>query len=97
MSTAMTEILFKQPQIQKLTSREQLNKFDKWFSRCSGTLHFTARLLLGGSQMAECAVRNCRLRASRNPPSFESEGPFRSWILRLLISEALFILHQGSC
>lgn len=45
--------------------------------------------------MAKSAVQNCWTRASRNPPSFESEGPFRSWIMRLLISEALSILHQS--
>jgi DNA-directed RNA polymerase specialized sigma24 family protein len=45
--------------------------------------------------MAEYAVQNCRFRASRNLPNFENEGPFRSWLLRLLISEALSILHQS--
>ena len=45
--------------------------------------------------MAEDAVQNCWIRASRNLPSFESEGPFRSWIVRILISEALSILYQG--
>jgi DNA-directed RNA polymerase specialized sigma24 family protein len=44
--------------------------------------------------MAASAVRNCRLKASRNLPTFETEGAFRSWALRLLISEALSILHQ---
>jgi DNA-directed RNA polymerase specialized sigma24 family protein len=75
--------------------QEQLNQFAGWFSRCGETLHFTAGLILGAPEMAERAVRNCRIRASRNPPSFESEGSFRSWILRILIAESLSILHPS--
>ena len=45
--------------------------------------------------MAERAVRNCRFVASLNLPHFESEGDFRSWLLRLLIKEALFILRHS--
>jgi hypothetical protein len=93
MATVITSILVKQPQIQELTPREE-DELDNWFSRCSKTLHFTARLILGDSEMAETAVQSCRFRASRTPPGFESEGPFRSWLLRLLISEALSILDQ---
>ena len=75
--------------------QEQLEQFANWSSRCHKALHFIADLLLGDSKMAEDAVQNCWIRASRNPPSFEREGPFRGWIMRLLISEALSILHQS--
>ena len=74
--------------------QKQFDQFANWFSRCQTTLHFIASLILGGSGMAERAVRNCRIRAARNPPGFESESPFRSWVMRQLISEALAILHQ---
>jgi DNA-directed RNA polymerase specialized sigma24 family protein len=95
MATVNTEIFFIPRETKSSTVRKTFDKFDEWFSRCHNTLHFTACLILGGSQRAERAVRNCRFRASRSLRSFESEGHFRSWLLRLLISEALFILHQG--
>ena len=76
-------------------SRKGWDQFNQWFSQCHNTLHFMAGMILGGSDKAERAVQNCWTRASRNLPSFESEGPFRGWIIRLLISEALSTLHQG--
>jgi DNA-directed RNA polymerase specialized sigma24 family protein len=94
MAAALTEIFFKQNETDQVASREQLRKFDESFTRCHKTLQYTARLILSGSKMAEYAVQKCRFRASRNPLNFESEGAFHSWILRLLISEALSILHQ---
>jgi DNA-directed RNA polymerase specialized sigma24 family protein len=95
MATVSTEIFFIPRETRSPTSRKQFDKLDEWFSRCHNTLHFMARLILGGSDMAERAVRNCRFRASRSRLSFESEGPFRSWLLRLLISEALSILQRS--
>jgi hypothetical protein len=53
-----------------------------------GALHFIACRVLGGTEGAELAVLNCWLRASRNPPTFDREGAFRSWLLRILIDEA---------
>ena len=96
MVAATVEVRFGQRKTDRLTppEQEQLDQFANRFLRCRETLHFIADLILGGSEMAERAVRNCWVRASRNPPSFESEGPFRSWIMRILISESLSILHQ---
>lgn len=76
------------------SEQKQLDQFTNWFLRSRKALHFIASLILGGSEMAEPAVENCWIRASRNPPSFENEGAFRSWLMRQLISEALSILHQ---
>jgi DNA-directed RNA polymerase specialized sigma24 family protein len=95
MAAALTESLFNERKTVQLASGEQLHKFDEWFSRCHKTLQYTACLILGGSEIAEYAVQKCRFRASLNPPDFESEGAFRSWAVRLLISEALSILRQG--
>jgi DNA-directed RNA polymerase specialized sigma24 family protein len=74
---------------------EPPDPFDNWFSRCRATLHFTACLILKDSRRAERAVRNCWMSASGNPPLFEREGAFRSWIVRILISEALSILDDN--
>lgn len=53
--------------------------------------HFIASRVLGGPERAADAIENCWLRASRNPPRFEYEGAFRSWLIRVLIDEALAI------
>jgi DNA-directed RNA polymerase specialized sigma24 family protein len=57
-------------------------------------LYFVASRVLGGGEGAEEAVQNCLLTAVRNPLKFESEGGCRSWLLRILVDEALQILHQ---
>ena len=76
---------------------EQSAIFDARFSRCQGLLYFTARRVLGGKEGIEEAVRNCWRSACRNPPKFEYEGAFRSWLIRILIDEALVILREVSC
>ena len=68
--------------------------FDAWFSRWRCSLYFMACRVLGGPNGAEDAVQNCFLTASRNPPSVAYEGAFGSWLLRILIDEALLILRQ---
>ena len=62
--------------------------------RCNSLLHFLAYRILGTHEEAGNAVENCRIVASRNPPDFEYEGAFRSWVVRILIDEALAILRQ---
>ena len=69
--------------------------FGARFLRCYRLLHFIACRVLGGPERADVAVENCRLTASRNPPRFEYEGEFRSWLLRVLIDEALAILREN--
>jgi len=68
--------------------------FEDRFARCRRLLHFLAARILGSQDEAEDAVRNCRAAASRNPPSFESEGAFRSWLARIFIDEACALLRR---
>jgi DNA-directed RNA polymerase specialized sigma24 family protein len=68
--------------------------FEDRFARCRRLLHFLAARILGSPDEAEDAVRNCRAAASRNPPSFESEGAFRSWLARILIDEACALIRR---
>ena len=68
--------------------------FEDRFARFRHLLHFLAVRILGSEDEAEDAVRNCRAAASRNPPSFESEGSFRSWLARILIDEACALLRR---
>jgi DNA-directed RNA polymerase specialized sigma24 family protein len=76
------------------TLQECAAAFDARFSRCHGLLHFLACRILGSHEFAEDAVQNCRLTALRNPRGFGYEGAFRSWLARILIDEALLILHR---
>jgi|HubBroStandDraft_6_1064221.scaffolds.fasta_scaffold1267165_2 DNA-directed RNA polymerase specialized sigma24 family protein len=64
------------------------------FARCRRLLHFLAARILGSQDETGDAVRNCRAAASRNPPSFESEGAFRSWLARILIDEACALIRR---
>jgi DNA-directed RNA polymerase specialized sigma24 family protein len=73
---------------------ERASIFEERFSRCWPLLHFLAHRVLGNHEEIEEAVRNCRVTASRNPPRFEYEGAFRSWLVRILIDEASAILRQ---
>ena len=86
--------IFKRSHTAIFYSQSPSEVFDEWFSRCLGPLHFIACRVLGGSEGAEVAVQKCWLTASRNPPRFDREGEFRSWLLRVLIGEASAILND---
>jgi len=75
-------------------SPEQTREFASRFSRYRPLLYWLARRLLGDKPGAENALENCWRRASRNPPEFEYEGAFRSWLARVLIDEARAILRK---
>ena len=51
--------------------------------------------VLGGTERVDEAIERCRLRSSLNPPQFEYEGAFRSWLLRVLIDEAVAVLRRS--
>jgi DNA-directed RNA polymerase specialized sigma24 family protein len=74
--------------------RQQSALFEVRFLRCYKMLHFLACRVLGSSEQAHEVVESCRVTASRNPPTFEYEGAFRSWLVRILIDEALAIVRQ---
>jgi DNA-directed RNA polymerase specialized sigma24 family protein len=78
-----------------LARRKEGDTFDERFSRLHKTLHFIACRILADRETAAFAVESCRRKASQNSSGFESEGAFHSWILRLLIDEALSILRPG--
>jgi len=76
-------------------AQQGLEVFDAWFSRSHRMLRFLACKLLGNPEAAELAIHNCWLSASKKPPRFDREGAFRSWLARLLITEALAIRRQN--
>jgi len=57
--------------------------------RYCGLLRFVASRILDGPDEIEEAVERCFHTASRYPMSFEYEGEFRSWLVRVLVDEAL--------
>jgi len=69
--------------------------FVQRFLRSYRLLHFIACRVLGDEEKAPFAVQNCWRTASRNPPRFEYEGAFRSWLVRVLIDEALVVLRES--
>ena len=80
--------------VSDLNVESDLKIFEDRFARCRRLLHFLAARILGSQDEAEYAVRNCRAAASRNSPSFDSEGAFRSWLARILIDEACALLRR---
>jgi DNA-directed RNA polymerase specialized sigma24 family protein len=74
--------------------QENLDSLDVPFSRYRRLLYRVAYRVLDNHQQAKDAVRNCLLAASCNSPRFENEGAFRSWLVRVLIDEALAILYE---
>ena len=68
---------------------DETSEFKARFALCRGLLRFVAsRLLNGPDEIAE-AVERCFHTASRYPMSFEYEGEFRSWLVRVLVDGAL--------
>jgi hypothetical protein len=76
------------------SSQENLEALDVLFSRYRGVLSFVAYRVLGDHNQAEDAVQRSLLSASCNIPYFVNEGAFRSWLVRVLIDEALLILQE---
>jgi DNA-directed RNA polymerase specialized sigma24 family protein len=75
-------------------SLEYSRSFCARFSRCRRLLHLVACRVLEGTESADEAVQNCFLAARRKEPEFQDEGAFRSWLLRVLIDEALQIRYR---
>jgi DNA-directed RNA polymerase specialized sigma24 family protein len=90
----MSGHIFKRPVPAGFAIQGTSEVFDEWFSRCIGPLHFIACRVLGSTEEAGRVVQKCWLTTSRNPPAFDREGEFRSWLLRVLIDEASAILHD---
>jgi DNA-directed RNA polymerase specialized sigma24 family protein len=72
--------------------QERPEIFAQRFLRSYRLLHFIACRVLGDDEIAPIAIQNCWRTASRDSPHFEYEGAFRSWLVRVLIDEALAIL-----
>ncbi|HTC76345.1 MAG TPA: hypothetical protein VK684_12270 [Edaphobacter sp.] len=77
-----------------VSGEETQSTFELQFYSCREMLHFIACRILTSVDVAETAVKNCHLTASRNPPRFQNEGAFKSWLVRILIDEATLLLRR---
>ena len=76
------------------TIQQERHTFASRFLRSRPLLYTLANRMLGNNEETEIAVQNCLESASYDPPHFESEGAFRSWLVRVLMDEALAILRE---
>jgi hypothetical protein len=74
--------------------QERSTQFDTRFSRYHGLLRFMACRVLPNGEGVEEAIENCRARASQNLQEFGQEGAFRSWLVRILLDEAMAIRRR---
>lgn len=82
------------PKLRSGNSRGSLQAFDVLFLRYRRVLSLIAYRILGNHEEAEEAVQNCKRVASYRAPRMEHEGAFRSWLAKVLINEAVTILHK---
>jgi RNA polymerase sigma-70 factor (ECF subfamily) len=67
---------------------------DILFLRYRRTLVLVAYRVLGNHNEAEVAVQNCFRKVSDIAPVVEHQGAFGSWLVRVLIDEALMLLSE---
>ena len=77
------------------SEEEHLAVFAHRFLRSYRLLHFIACRVLGDEVRTPIAIHNCWRIASLSAPHFEYDGAFRSWLVRVLIDEALAILRES--
>jgi hypothetical protein len=82
------------PKLRSGHSQRSLEGLDVLFSRYRRVLSLVAYHVLGSHAEAEIAVQNCVRAVSGNVPRFEHEGAFRSWLVRVLIDEAVAIRNK---
>ena len=71
------------------SSLEHPMVFVERFWRWRDSLYLVAYRVLDGRTAATEAVESCFRRTCREPSKFESDGQFGSWLLRILLDEAL--------
>src|SRR5258708_12703853 len=68
--------------------------FNVLFSKYRRLLYSLASRVLHSHEEAEDAVQSSSLLAFCKLPSFRHDGAFRSWLVRILVNEAVSILRQ---
>jgi hypothetical protein len=78
------------------SSTDESMSFYVQASRYRGLLHFVACRVLGNPDRADIAVENCLFSASHRVTALDCEGAFRSRLVRMVIDQALVMLHGRS-
>ena len=76
----------------KASSEDRMSLYVR-AARYRRLLYFVADRVLGDPDRATIAVDNSLYSAAHYVTTFDCEGAFRSWLVRLAIDEALAILH----
>ena len=69
-------------------------KFHDKFARSRPLLYHVADIVLDDPEDAERAIQSCYRTASASPRRSQCGNAFHSWILRVMIDEALLIVNQ---
>ena len=78
----------------KIALQGDQEALDFLFTRYRRLLYDLARRILRNHEEAEDAVQNCLLLGYRNLSNVNCEGSFRSWLVRILVNEALAIVRK---
>ena len=78
----------------KMALRGDQKALDLLLARYRRLLCDLARRILRNHEEAEDAMQSCLLLAYRNLSNVKCEGSFRSWLVRILINEALAIVRK---
>jgi DNA-directed RNA polymerase specialized sigma24 family protein len=68
--------------------------FVERFWQWRDSLYVVAYRVLGDVRAATDTVEACFRKACQRPPKFESDGAFGSWLLRILLEEALQVRRR---
>jgi DNA-directed RNA polymerase specialized sigma24 family protein len=68
--------------------------FVERFWQWRDSLYVVAYRVLNDARAATDAVEACFRKACQNPPKFASDGAFGSWLLRILLKEALQVRRR---
>ena len=74
--------------------QQDRTEFEARFWRSCRLLRHIASRILREPKEVDQAIENCWRTASRHPQQFEHEGESRSWLLRVLIDEALLLRDE---
>jgi DNA-directed RNA polymerase specialized sigma24 family protein len=67
---------------------------DQQFLSCEGLLKQIAERVLNGTEEVEEAMQRSYATATSQRRRFRCEGEFRRWLVRVVLNEALAILHE---
>lgn len=93
-TTCVSQLQLNDDKLISLGRRGDRDALHTLFTRYRRLLHGLAFRVLHNHDEAEDAVQNCLVQAFRNLECVRCTGAFRSWLVRILVNEALAIIHN---